>query len=125
MSRKSLTFIRLNFVLDKDIPSGYYHTYFINCMANPTVTFDITLTNYNIDSNGNRNYLGAGEEPLPIFYGCMTGVYFICLLIWLWVVFRKGYSRICYHFLTVKKQCKSHPPLNECACVTENSIFDV
>ncbi|KAH3759796.1 seven transmembrane domain protein [Pelomyxa schiedti] len=87
---------------------GMYQTYFINCenqcflglRANGLhkVSFEVILTEYNI-RNGARSYLSVGSWPLPIVYGTMVGVYLICLVLWLWVVFRKGNNRNRVHHL--------------------------
>lgn len=44
---------------------------------------------YNVDKNGNRDYLSAGLSPLPTLYGVFTVIYFGVLLVWVFHFVRK------------------------------------
>eukprot|EP01114_Cavostelium_apophysatum_P010392 TRINITY_DN2403_c0_g1_i2.p1 TRINITY_DN2403_c0_g1~~TRINITY_DN2403_c0_g1_i2.p1 ORF type:complete len:316 (-),score=55.30 TRINITY_DN2403_c0_g1_i2:442-1389(-) len=88
-------------IQDKD-QEGFYNTYFINCLEKP-ISFEMILEQYNVDKNGNRNYLSAGNSPLPTLYGCFTVVYFILLIIWVMHFIRGKHSKTnrIHHLFTV------------------------
>jgi len=60
---------------------GFYNTHFVSCLQE-SVSFELELLQFNIDVNGNRNYLSFGYFPLPTLYGVFTVAYFVVLLIW-------------------------------------------
>jgi len=66
----------------KSTEEGFYNTYFINCLPE-SISFELELIQFNIDANGNRNYLSVGYFPLPTLYGVFTGAYGVILLIWI------------------------------------------
>jgi len=60
---------------------GFNNIYFVNCAEKP-VSFELKLTLFNVDSKGNKNYLSAGDVPLPAMYAGLYAVYAFLLLAW-------------------------------------------
>jgi G protein-coupled receptor 107 len=48
--------------------AGQYSLYFVNCVEHSAVSFDITVELYNHMEGGKKDYLSAGEKPLPTLY---------------------------------------------------------
>jgi len=61
---------------------GFYNTYFVSC-ANQPISFELKLTQFNVDSNGTPNYLSAGLSKLPSIYALYTVCYAVCLIVWI------------------------------------------
>jgi len=73
---------------------GFYNTYFISCIKDKSVSFELELIQFNVDSNGDINYLPVGSFPLPLLYGMFTIAYFVALLIWIFTFLRKNKGEI-------------------------------
>ncbi|GAM28487.1 hypothetical protein SAMD00019534_116630 [Acytostelium subglobosum LB1] len=81
-----------NFDLTVDAPGfkeGFYNLHFINCNHGDKVSFDLSLEQYNVESNGQKSYLSIGDTPLPTLYGVFSAVFFGLLLLWVFF-FLKG-----------------------------------
>jgi NADH:ubiquinone oxidoreductase subunit 3 (subunit A) len=76
---------------DTNTDAALYTVYFANCLRAP-VSYSLFLENYNIDANGERNYLSAGYVRLPALYVSFTVLYFICLLIWIFGSLRGAHT---------------------------------
>eukprot|EP01117_Protostelium_nocturnum_P015403 TRINITY_DN5971_c0_g1_i1.p1 TRINITY_DN5971_c0_g1~~TRINITY_DN5971_c0_g1_i1.p1 ORF type:complete len:467 (-),score=107.99 TRINITY_DN5971_c0_g1_i1:136-1536(-) len=74
------------FTFDQTIKSGeegLYNTYFVGCKSTLSpISFDLNLTQYNIDRRGNRNYLSSGYSPLPTIYGVFVIAHTAVLIVW-------------------------------------------
>jgi len=81
---------------------GFYNTYFINCLS-VSVSFELKLVQYNIDSNGKPNYLSIGYSNLPTVFGVFTTSYFVMLCIWIFAYLRGKGSKVnrVHHLMTV------------------------
>lgn len=87
------------------IPEGkgsFFNTFFVSCVDEP-VSFELKLEQYNVDKNGNKNYLSAGLSPLPSLYFAFTLVYVVCLVVWIFNFVRAPGSKInrIHHLITV------------------------
>ena len=47
---------------------GEYSLYYTNCVPNTAVSFNLEVELYNPLSGGGKDYLSAGEKPLPTLY---------------------------------------------------------
>ncbi|EGG19498.1 seven transmembrane domain protein [Cavenderia fasciculata] len=77
----------------KKYPEGFYNLFFVNCKAVP-VSFTLDLVEYNIDSNGNINYLSVGDNPLPTVYGLFSIIFAVLLVLWIFVFLRGEGKRV-------------------------------
>ena len=64
--RQGQDFVYSN-TIAKDM-AGQYSLYFVNCVEHSAVSFDITVELYNHMEGGKKDYLSAGEKPLPTLY---------------------------------------------------------
>eukprot|EP01060_Flectonema_neradi_P003601 TRINITY_DN12336_c0_g1_i3.p1 TRINITY_DN12336_c0_g1~~TRINITY_DN12336_c0_g1_i3.p1 ORF type:complete len:396 (+),score=47.65 TRINITY_DN12336_c0_g1_i3:35-1189(+) len=73
---------------------GMYALFFYNCKkldSNATeqqtvpVSFEVTVTLYNIDAKGNISYLSYGKTILPEMYACFTVLFLSCLGGWIFM----------------------------------------
>jgi len=78
---------------------GEYSLFFSNCEPNTVVSFDIRVGLYNEGANGARDYLSAGEAPLPTVYFVMFILYVLCCGIWAYTVYYAGTARQRIHYL--------------------------
>eukprot|EP00759_Apiculatamorpha_spiralis_P043021 PhF_6_TR40710/c0_g1_i1/m.61213 len=70
---------------------GLYALFFYNCKGyskqGPAtlvhVTYSVSVEMYNVDTAGNRNYLGVGYEPLVKVYVCFAFIYFGLVVLWI------------------------------------------
>eukprot|EP01132_Coremiostelium_polycephalum_P004068 gene4068-5093_t len=53
---------------------GFYNLYYLNCNPRSTTSFNLDLEMYNIDNNGNPNYLPIGNTPLPTVYAVFSAI---------------------------------------------------
>lgn len=77
---------------------GFYNIYFINC-EEPAVNFNLRLEQYNVGhsyilSGVTKNYLSAGNSPLPTVYGCLFILYLTILGIWVLGFLRGQNNRV-------------------------------
>lgn len=81
---------------------GFYNIYFRNCLRQP-VFFELDVENFNFDSNGRPNYLSSGYTPLPTVFGVFSGIYFMCLIIWVFGYLRRSNSNVnrIHHLMTL------------------------
>jgi len=62
---------------------GFYHLYFSNCEPNTQVTFNMRLTEYNVDpATGRVNYLSAGEASLPTWFFVICAMFVVEIALW-------------------------------------------
>jgi len=82
---------------------GFYNTLFINCLPSTSVSFELKLVQFNLDSNGNRNYLSAGYSSLPTLFGVFTVTYFVLLVIWVFHFMRSPGAKVnrVHHLMTL------------------------
>lgn len=61
---------------------GFLHLYFSNCEPETSVSFQMELIEYNINADGSRMYLSAGERYLPSLLVVLASAFLIELLVW-------------------------------------------
>jgi len=81
---------------------GFYNTIFVSCLTEP-VSYELKLVQFNLDDKGKKNFLSAGYAPLPALYGVFTGVYGVCLLIWVAYFMRTPNAKVnrIHHLMTL------------------------
>ncbi|KAG8197990.1 hypothetical protein JTE90_029384 [Oedothorax gibbosus] len=77
---------------------GLYSLYFHNCAENNLFPSPVNLSIAIIEHNG-RNYLSAGEMPLPNLYFLMSFVFLISGCIWVTVLRKKKEETFKIHYL--------------------------
>ncbi|XP_032868226.1 protein GPR108-like [Amblyraja radiata] len=79
---------------------GLYTLRFHNCYeahsGNKIIPFDMTVE---ITAKNPRNYLSAGEIPLPLLYLVMAGFFFTAALFWVYLLLKHRYSVFKIHWL--------------------------
>jgi len=80
---------------------GFYNTYFVSCLKQ-AVSFEMNLTQYNVDANGVPNYLSAGLSKLPSIFALYTVCYAVCLIVWIFHFLRAPGSKVnrIHHLMT-------------------------
>jgi len=61
---------------------GYYHLYFSNCEKYTLVGFQIDITQYNVEKDGSKNYLPAGESSLPMWFFLISAAFGVLFVVW-------------------------------------------
>jgi hypothetical protein len=84
--------------IDSSRPEGFYTVVFLNCQPSTSVTFDLTLTNY----NPGPNYLSAGLTALPTLYALLFVIWTVVLGVWVFHFMRGQGKRIfrIHHLIT-------------------------
>jgi hypothetical protein len=83
---------------------GRFDIEMIVCLPKETASSSIELTGvvsttcFNIDSTGNRNYLPVGETYLPIFYFGISGLFAMAVVVWIYILVRRGANAIVVHY---------------------------
>lgn len=67
--------------------AGEYSLYYTKCVPNSAVSFTITVDLYNTLPNGDKDYLSAGEKPLPTMYMFAFFTFAAAAVVWAWVLF--------------------------------------
>lgn len=71
----------LKFTKTITIP-GYYHLYFSNCEDDTQAGFNLKLTEFNLDSAGQRVYLSAGQASLPTWFMVLCFFFIVEFFVW-------------------------------------------
>ena len=61
---------------------GYLHVYFSNCEPDTSLSYDLTLIEYNVNADGTPMYLSAGERYLPSLLVVLACIFGIELIVW-------------------------------------------
>ncbi|KAK4366483.1 hypothetical protein RND71_014363 [Anisodus tanguticus] len=97
----SSKYVNLVFRFDKLGPDSSYNTsttidepdeynlIFGNCQKEFLVTMNVHTEMYNVNNNGDKDFLPAGQTPLPNFYFLLFVVYFVFLIIWGFICFKQ------------------------------------
>ncbi|EFA80358.1 seven transmembrane domain protein [Heterostelium album PN500] len=93
-SAKNPNITEFNFKIKPGFKEGYHNLYFLSCNRDTTVSFDLFLQEYNVDSNGQISYLSIGDTPLPTLYFVFAMAFFVILLLWLFVFLRGEGKRV-------------------------------
>lgn len=78
---------------------GEYSLFFANCERHVVVSLTIEAEMYNEAWTGARDYLSAGEAPLPVLFLVMSIFYFIASGIWSFVLYTHQKTVLKIHFL--------------------------
>jgi hypothetical protein len=78
---------------------GFYHLYFSNCEATTQAQFSLKVTEYNIDSNGNKVYLPAGQASLPTWYFVISLAFLLQVFVWAGMIGKNSQNVRSIHWL--------------------------
>ena len=78
---------------------GEYSLFFANCEPHVDVTAHIHVELYNEAWTGSRDYLSAGEAPLPLVYTVMAIFYAVAAAIWIAVLYHNRATTLRIHWL--------------------------
>lgn len=78
---------------------GFYHLYFSNCELDTQASFELDLTQYNLDSNQNKIYLSAGSTNLPSWFFGLCILFALELLVWIGVLVKNRADVKKIHYL--------------------------
>eukprot|EP01027_Heterolobosea_sp_BB2_P010124 GEZU01014895.1.p1 GENE.GEZU01014895.1~~GEZU01014895.1.p1 ORF type:complete len:356 (+),score=82.49 GEZU01014895.1:237-1304(+) len=80
---------------------GLYALFYFNCVEDTKVTFDLSILQYNLDRNNNRDYLTRGESPLPTVYGVMGFAFLAIMIVWIVLIIRERKEKVVFkiHYL--------------------------
>jgi hypothetical protein len=81
---------------------GFYNTFFVSCLED-SVSFELQLVQFNVESNGDRNYLSSGYSPLPTLFGIFTVIYGACFVLWIFHFMRSAGAKVnrIHHLMTL------------------------
>ena len=78
---------------------GEYSLFFANCESHVDVSAKIHVELYNEAWSGSRDYLSAGEAPLPMVYLVMAIFYLLSGSIWAAVLYQNRSTTLKIHYL--------------------------
>lgn len=78
---------------------GEYSLFFANCQSHVDVSARIHVEMYNEAWSGSRDFLSAGEAPLPTVYLVMAVFYLLAALIWAGVLYQNRTTVLKIHYL--------------------------
>lgn len=78
---------------------GEYSLFFANCESHVDVSAHIHVELYNEAWTGSRDYLSAGEAPLPLVYLVMGVFYALAAAIWIAVLYNNRPTTLRIHWL--------------------------
>jgi len=81
--------------------AGEYSLFFANCLEDTVVSFDIRVALYNVDANGDPDFLSVGETELPVLYMAMFVLFTVASAIWAALVLRNRSTAHRIHYLMI------------------------
>ncbi|KAJ9173788.1 hypothetical protein P3X46_016892 [Hevea brasiliensis] len=84
------------FVVEND--ADQYTLVFANCLNTIKVSMDVNSAMYNLERNGNRDYLSAGKTILPRVFFLFSLVYIGLTGLWIHVLYKKRLTVFRIHF---------------------------
>ncbi|GBM11829.1 Protein GPR107 [Araneus ventricosus] len=96
--RRKITDLKFIVNMKNENAVGLYSLYFHNCAKNDQLLLPVNLSIAIIETNG-KNYLSAGEMPLPNLYFMMSFIFFISGCVWIGVLRRKKEETFKIHYL--------------------------
>lgn len=79
---------------------GYYHLYFSNCEKSTHSSFELSLTEYNVDPRtGAKIFLSAGKASLPTWFFVLCGSFIVQLGVWTNVLRKQRQDIRTIHYL--------------------------
>lgn len=85
-------------ILVSENDADQYTLVFANCLNSVKVSMDVQSAMYNLERNGNRDYLSAGKTILPRVYFLFSLIYFILAGLWIHVLYKKRLTVFRIHF---------------------------
>jgi hypothetical protein len=62
--------------------AGFYHLYFSNCEPHTSVSFELDMVEFNLNPDGSKMYLSAGERYMPSLLVVLACCFFIEFILW-------------------------------------------
>jgi len=85
---------------------GEYSLFFANCQSDSVVvSFQVTVTMYNVDAKGQRDYLSAGQALLPVVFTVMAVLFFLAAATWAGVLWTHKATTHKIHYLMLALAC--------------------
>jgi len=81
--------------------AGVYSLFFANCLEETVVSFNIRVSLYNIDSDGDPNFLSVGESELPVIYMTMFVLFTVAGACWTALVVKNRANAHRIHVLMI------------------------
>jgi hypothetical protein len=72
----------------KYITPGLLSLFFYDCNENTRYSFSIEVHQYNLNTDGTKNYLSEGQSVLPLLYGIFGISYLMCFYGWTYLMIR-------------------------------------
>jgi hypothetical protein len=69
------------------IISNEYSLFFANCAIDTSVSMVIRTEIFNLDSNGSKNYLSAGQTQLPLLFYLFFFIYLFFFVFWVYICY--------------------------------------
>ncbi|GFQ87106.1 protein GPR107 [Trichonephila clavata] len=96
--RRKISDLKFIVTMKNDDAVGLYSLYFHNCAKNDQLLLPVNLSIAIIEHNG-KNYLSAGEMPLPNLYFMMSLIFLVSGFVWIGVLRRKKEETFKIHYL--------------------------
>ncbi|GFY39266.1 protein GPR107 [Trichonephila inaurata madagascariensis] len=96
--RRKISDLKFIITMKNDDAVGLYSLYFHNCAKNDQLLLPVNLSIAIIEHNG-KNYLSAGEMPLPNLYFMMSLIFLVSGCVWIGVLRRKREETFKIHYL--------------------------
>lgn len=96
--RRKISDLKFIVTMKNEEAVGLYSLYFHNCAKNDQLLLPVNLSIAIIEHNG-KNYLSAGEMPLPNLYFLMSLIFLISGCVWIGVLRRKREETFKIHYL--------------------------
>ncbi|GFT12757.1 protein GPR107 [Trichonephila clavipes] len=96
--RRKISDLKFIVTMKNDDAVGLYSLYFHNCAKNDQLLLPVNLSIAIIEHNG-KNYLSAGEMPLPNLYFMMSLIFLVSGCVWIGVLRRKREETFKIHYL--------------------------
>jgi len=81
--------------------AGEYSLFFANCLEDTVVSFDIQVSLYNVDMDGNPDFLSVGESELPIIYMAMFVLFTVAGACWTALVIKNWAAAHSIHYMMI------------------------
>lgn len=105
------TFQELNTLMENDVAkysnkisaefAGEYSLFFANCLEDTVVSFDIQVALYNLDADGDPDFLSVGQSELPIIYMVMFVLFTVAGACWAAIVIKNRATAHSIHTLMI------------------------
>eukprot|EP01012_Entosiphon_sulcatum_P065928 TRINITY_DN94966_c0_g1_i1.p1 TRINITY_DN94966_c0_g1~~TRINITY_DN94966_c0_g1_i1.p1 ORF type:complete len:507 (-),score=96.65 TRINITY_DN94966_c0_g1_i1:53-1552(-) len=87
---------------------GFMALFFFHCIKDVRYSFEVTVTEFNIERSGFKNYLSIGKVRLPPALYLLSAAFGIALFVWLYHSWRnRRYLNKLHHLMTLLTLLKS------------------